>query len=244
MQNCGVPRRTGEGLAAFAEGWGVGPNFSLVGNRAHRKMPLPLDRFAVLCDNRVSCSAFAAAVGYPRPSHLPRSIVKGGSTGSPEVFDDVHSPSPGTLPVADFRPAWGRSGRSRRDAGFVAGPDGNHPRRDRLWCGAERWQRRTAAIQSAIDATAPGDTVRLPGGTFLVSRTIRVKTGVKITGCGREHTILKCQAATPMNFFDLSGVRNVELSHFAIDGGDSVNVRCGVSRLHRRRPSHPRPRDS
>jgi len=86
-----------------------------------------------------------------------------------------------------------------------------------------------AAIQSAIDASAVGDTVRLPSGTLLVNHTIRPKTGVKIAGCGREHTILKCQAEKPFDVFDLSGMRNVELSHFAIDGGDNAGARCGIS---------------
>ena len=87
----------------------------------------------------------------------------------------------------------------------------------------------TAAIQSAIDASAAGDTVRLPSGTLLVQHTIRLKTGVKIAGCGRENTIIKCQPATPSSIFDLSGTRNVELAHFAIDGSDNAAARCGIS---------------
>src|SRR5690242_15339317 len=37
-----------------------------------------------------------------------------------------------------------------------------------------------AAIQNAIDATSPGDTVSFPAGTFLMHRTLRPKSGVKI----------------------------------------------------------------
>jgi len=108
----------------------------------------------------------------------------------------------------------GREATTRDVTGFGAVPnDGNDD---------------AAAIQSAIDASAAGDTVRLPAGTFLIDRTIRVKTGVKITGSGRQRTIIKCHAEKPIDFFDLSGVRSVELSHFALDGGDNANARRGV----------------
>ena len=132
--------------------------------------------------------------------------------------------------------------REGRNAPFFAEAGGDQPRCDRLCAAPNDGNDGAAAIQSAIDASAAGDTVRLPGGTFL-SVGLRLKTGVKITGCGRGRTILKCHAESPLDFFDLSGTRNVELSHFTIDGGDSVNARRGIPAPRRRRPSHPPPRD-
>jgi polygalacturonase len=48
-----------------------------------------------------------------------------------------------------------------------------------------------AAIQQAIDAAVEGDTVSLPGCTFLVNRTLRAKSGVKVQGAATDLTILK-----------------------------------------------------
>ena len=127
--------------------------------------------------------------------------------------------------VASFQPRFGRLRSSWWRAHFFAEAGGDQPRRDRFGAVPNDGNDDAAAIQRAIDASAAGDTVRLPGGTFLVSRALRLKTGVKITGCGRGRTILKCHAESPLDFFDLSGTRNVELSHFTIDGGDSVNAR-------------------
>ena len=50
------------------------------------------------------------------------------------------------------------------------------------------------AIQKAIEAASPGDTVSLPAGTFLINRALRPKSGVKIQGAARDRTILKFNA--------------------------------------------------
>ena len=85
-----------------------------------------------------------------------------------------------------------------------------------------------AAIQAAIEASSAGDTVRLPVGTFLVNRTLHARTGVKILGAGRDRTILKFNARTQTDFFDLSGMRQVELSGFTLEGGFDPNAHHGI----------------
>ena len=85
-----------------------------------------------------------------------------------------------------------------------------------------------AAIQKAIDAAAEGDTVSLPRGTFLVNRTLRAKSGVRIQGAAADLTILKFHGVTQANFFDLSGTRKVELSGFTLEGDNNVNAHHGI----------------
>ena len=85
-----------------------------------------------------------------------------------------------------------------------------------------------AAMQRAIDATASGDTLSLPSGTFLVDRVLRGKSGVKIRGAGQGKTIIKFNASGPIDFFDLSGTRNIELSDFTIEGLGDTNAHDGI----------------
>jgi len=85
-----------------------------------------------------------------------------------------------------------------------------------------------AAIQETINASAAGDTVYLPAGTFLVGRTLRAKTGVAIRGQAQERTILQVSAASPMDCLDLSGTWNVAVSGLTIDGKGSPNARHGI----------------
>jgi len=59
-----------------------------------------------------------------------------------------------------------------------------------------------AAIQKVIDVSIAGETVFLPAGTFLVNRTLRARSGLKIQGAGREQTIIKLNAVTQTDFFD------------------------------------------
>ena len=84
------------------------------------------------------------------------------------------------------------------------------------------------AIQTAMDAASPGDTLSLPAGTFLVNRTLRVKSGLKIQGAGQDQTFVKCNAGAQLDFFDLSGSHNVELSGFTIDGNNSLHAHHGI----------------
>jgi hypothetical protein len=84
----------------------------------------------------------------------------------------------------------------------------------------------TGTIQNAINSSDQGDTVYLPTGTFLISRTLRVKSGIKIHGAGRDRCIMKLRTNTETDFFDLSGARNVEISGFTIEGGP--NARHGI----------------
>jgi hypothetical protein len=85
-----------------------------------------------------------------------------------------------------------------------------------------------AAIQKAIEASSAGDTVLLPAGTFLVSTTLRAKSGVKLQGAGAEQTVIAFNGDREVDIFDLSGARNVELSGFTIDGRGNGKAHDGI----------------
>jgi len=77
------------------------------------------------------------------------------------------------------------------------------------------------AINNAINAAQPGDTINLHG-IFLISNPIKLKSDIIIKGDGIQDTIIK--AASPTYFEGthmilLSGVKNVELCDFTIHGG-------------------------
>ena len=84
------------------------------------------------------------------------------------------------------------------------------------------------AIQKAIEAASAGDTVSLPAGTFLVSATLRAKSGVKLQGVGSEQTVIGFNGDRETDIFDLSGTRNVDLSGFTIDGRGNAKAHDGI----------------
>ena len=84
------------------------------------------------------------------------------------------------------------------------------------------------AIQKTIEGASAGDTVSLPAGTFLISRTLRAKSGVKIQGAGLDQTIVKFNAGAQIDCFDLSGTRDVEMCGFTIEGNNSPHARYGI----------------
>ena len=92
----------------------------------------------------------------------------------------------------------------------------------------------TAAIQRTIDASGSGDVVYLPPGTFLIGRTLRAKSDVKIQGAGRDRSVVKLKTDAEADFFDLSGEHNVELSSFTMEGARHAHygIFCHAGRGH------------
>src|SRR5512133_2557605 len=84
------------------------------------------------------------------------------------------------------------------------------------------------AIQRAMDASNDGDTVFIPAGTFLIRHSIKARSDIKIQGAGQDRTTLRMDAGRPTDFFDLSGLKNVELLGFCLDGKGSPIARHGI----------------
>ncbi|MEM1212159.1 MAG: right-handed parallel beta-helix repeat-containing protein [Planctomycetota bacterium] len=78
-----------------------------------------------------------------------------------------------------------------------------------------------AAIQAAIDLSAPGDTVELLGGdAYVLSGKINAKSGVNIVGAGIGQTVLTATGSFD-RFIEMEGVNNVTLRGLTMDGTGS-----------------------
>ena len=82
-----------------------------------------------------------------------------------------------------------------------------------------------AAIQRALDAAAPGDVVRLGGGTFDLAGRLQMKSGVTLAGLGRDETRLaRAGDARVSAMIDLTGTAGVTLIDFALDAANRPGV--------------------
>lgn len=79
-----------------------------------------------------------------------------------------------------------------------------------------------AAIQSAIDAASPGDTVLLPKGTYYLAGTVNGKSGVAIRGESREKTIVKYVDSSDTYMFYLHNVAGASIKNMTLDGNNST----------------------
>jgi hypothetical protein len=92
-----------------------------------------------------------------------------------------------------------------------------------------------AAILTAIDQAAPGDTVRLPAGTYPISKAICPRTGIRLIGAGQEQTILRYAGDTPSPMIRLADCEDVEISGLTLDGAENANATTGISASKARR---------
>lgn len=87
----------------------------------------------------------------------------------------------------------------------------------------------SAAIAAAIARAQPGDTIRLPEGTFELAEPIRPKSGSKLLGAGQAKTRLVYKGSRPGVFISLDGCEDVEIAHMTLDGRNNPLVHQGVS---------------
>jgi parallel beta-helix repeat protein len=97
--------------------------------------------------------------------------------------------------------------------------------------------RDSAAIAAAIARCQPGDTLRLPEGTFELTEPIRLKSNIKLIGDGQDKSILVYTGNKPDPFIALTDCEDVEVAHLALDGRQRPlgqdGIRAGNSRrLH------------
>lgn len=88
-----------------------------------------------------------------------------------------------------------------------------------------------AAIQAAISAASPGDRIIIPAGTFHVSDSIRPIGDIAIVGAGRDNTVIRHTGTTSADGLvrlHATGVNNVELAGFTLDGQNSLLVQQGM----------------
>jgi PKD repeat protein len=91
------------------------------------------------------------------------------------------------------------------------------------------------SIAAAITRAQPGDTVRLPEGTFSLSESIRPQSGVKLLGAGQEKTILIYKGKQQGSLIAFNGCEDVEVAHMTLDGQNSPMVVQGITGNNSRR---------
>ncbi|SFS63651.1 NPCBM/NEW2 domain-containing protein [Paenibacillus sp. BC26] len=79
-----------------------------------------------------------------------------------------------------------------------------------------------AAIQSAIDAASPGDTVLLPKGTYYLAGTVKGKSGVAIRGEDRSGTVVKYLDNPETYMFYFLNVSGASIKNMTLDGNNST----------------------
>jgi len=92
-----------------------------------------------------------------------------------------------------------------------------------------------ATISAAIQRCQRGDTLRLPAGTYELSESIRMKSGVGLIGAGQDKTILVYSGDKPAPFISVSDREDVEVAHLTLDGQDNSLVRDGIAGGNSRR---------
>lgn len=78
------------------------------------------------------------------------------------------------------------------------------------------------AINIAISASSPGDTVLLPAGAFSIAGSIATKSGVTIAGVGRDSTTIQYIGGGGGSMIDLNGRSNVEIANLTLNGNGSA----------------------
>jgi chitodextrinase len=80
----------------------------------------------------------------------------------------------------------------------------------------------SAAIQAAVNAASSGDTVLIPAGTFYLTSTVSLKSGVKITGASRDTTIVKFNSTSALTFFSMYNLTGAEVTTMTLDANNST----------------------
>ena len=78
--------------------------------------------------------------------------------------------------------------------------------------------RDSAAIAAAVGRCERGDTLRLPAGTFELSESIQMKSGIRLLGAGQDKTILIYSGDKPASFINVADCEDVEIAHLTLDG--------------------------
>ncbi len=87
----------------------------------------------------------------------------------------------------------------------------------------------SASINAALAAASPGDIVRLPGGEYEITGSIRPRSGVRLIGDGQAKTILRYTGHKPGAMIAINQCENLEIAHLTLDGQRNTNAIQGIS---------------
>jgi hypothetical protein len=85
------------------------------------------------------------------------------------------------------------------------------------------------ALNRAIAAAGPGDTVFIGTGSYLISDSISLKSDIRLVGSGRDTTIIKYVGARGRPMLQVSKASNVEVANLTLDGGGNPNAHQGIT---------------
>jgi chitodextrinase len=85
-----------------------------------------------------------------------------------------------------------------------------------------------AAIQAAVDAASPGDTVLIPKGTYYLSGTVQGKSGVAIKGEKRDQSIVKFISESDTHMIHLQNATSATISDLTLDANNSAIAMSAV----------------
>lgn len=90
------------------------------------------------------------------------------------------------------------------------------------------------AINAAIAAASPGDTILIPAGTYSIAQSILPKSNLKITGPASrpDQATLRCIATNPIPLILIDNLSDLEISSLTLDGADSPNAMQGIECSH------------
>ncbi|WP_416305421.1 right-handed parallel beta-helix repeat-containing protein [Neptunicella sp. SCSIO 80796] len=74
------------------------------------------------------------------------------------------------------------------------------------------------SIQQAINKATSGDKVFIPDGVYNISRSLRLKTGIHLTGQSQSNAIIQFSGQITYSMLSLSDVSNVEITSLTLDG--------------------------
>ena len=75
----------------------------------------------------------------------------------------------------------------------------------------------SAAIESALRATRPGDTIRVPAGIYEISRTLSAPSNANLVGDGCGRSILRRSGNSGQIMLKLDGTRNLDIHGIEFD---------------------------
>lgn len=86
----------------------------------------------------------------------------------------------------------------------------------------------STAIQNAINASAAGDTVYFPAGTYSITTSIVPKTGIKLKGASQSTAIVKYTGTADQVMVNAANVSNLEISNLTFDANNNVHASQGI----------------
>ena len=90
-------------------------------------------------------------------------------------------------------------------------------------------------LEQAISQWQPGQAVNLPAGTYTITKPIKLRTGMRLIGAGRDNTIVHYAGTRPGVMLSLNDCEDVEVAHLTLDALNNTNVSQGISGGNARR---------